>query len=126
MTQIVEKSLENSFTLVQTPTAQSKSNDFNLARTSSSTTAYQPRSPLLPRGTAQLIGLHDPANLVVVRYRDLKAPSRSRLVIGQAMHRPVSSLKARGESTSAGRRPACSLATDCKKSNQIMSPASGQ
>src|SRR5260370_17267208 len=42
------------------------------------------------------------------------------------MHRPVSSLKASGESTSAGRRPACSLATDCRKSSQIISPVSGQ
>src|SRR5258705_13777908 len=42
------------------------------------------------------------------------------------MHRPVRSLKARGESTSAGCRPACSLATDCRKSSQIISPVSGQ
>src|SRR3954453_13842231 len=36
--------------------------------------AYEPRSPLLPRGTAQLIRLHEAADLVVVRYRDVKAP----------------------------------------------------
>jgi hypothetical protein len=44
-----------------------------------------------------------------------KLQSRSRRVIGRAMQRPVSELKASGEITSAGRRPACSLATDCRK-----------
>src|SRR6516225_6915749 len=55
-----------------------------------------------------------------------KLQSRSRRVIGHATHRPVNSLKARGESTSAGRLSACSLAMAWRKSSQMMSPTSGQ
>jgi hypothetical protein len=36
--------------------------------------AYKPRPSLLPRGTAQLIGLYNAVDLVAVWYRDLKAP----------------------------------------------------
>jgi len=35
---------------------------------------YKPRPSLLPRGTAQLIGLYNAADLVAVWYRDMKAP----------------------------------------------------
>src|SRR5258705_2323031 len=35
---------------------------------------YKPRPSLLPRGTAQLIGLYNAADVVAVWYRDMKAP----------------------------------------------------
>ena len=68
--------------------------------------------------------LHAKVPLVALPSRSALRIARSRRVIGQAMHRPVNSLKARGESTNAGRRPACSLATDSRKSSQIISPVS--
>jgi len=36
--------------------------------------ARKARAAVLPRGTAQLIGLHDPPYLMTFRYRDMKAP----------------------------------------------------
>lgn len=88
--------------------------------------AYKSRAALLPRGTAQLVGLHDTPYLVTIRYRNTKAPIAVATCYRARMQRPVSSLKARGESTSAGRRPACSLPTGCKKSSQMISPELGQ
>lgn len=49
-----------------------------------------------------------------------------RLVIGQTMTKPVFKTKAAGETTRAGRRPACSRPIVGSKSVQIRSPASGQ
>ena len=75
--------------------------------------AYETRSALRPRGTAQLICLDDAAHSVAVR---ISPRAKTPLPIPpshQAYHRPVNSLKANSESTSAGRRPACSLATAC-------------
>jgi len=50
---------------------------------------------------------------------------RTRDVIGQTTAKPVFSVKTFDESTSAGRRPACSLPLVGSKSVQIRSPASG-
>ena len=36
--------------------------------------ANKSRAPLLPRGTAQLVGLHDAPYFVTIRYRNMKAP----------------------------------------------------
>src|SRR6266699_28867 len=49
----------------------------------------------------------------------------TRLVTGQTTARLVFSLWLRGERTTAGRRPACSLPACGVKSNQIKSPATG-
>jgi hypothetical protein len=68
--------------------------------------------------------LNDALDIVDAGNRNMETP-RSRRVIGHVTHWPVNSLKTRGESTSAGRLPACSLAMDWRKSSQMMSPTSG-
>ena len=50
---------------------------------------------------------------------------RMREVTGQTTAKPVFSVKTAGETTSAGRRPACSLPLVGSKSVQIRSPVSG-
>src|SRR6202045_3170581 len=68
-------------------------------------------SPLIgkPRGRTMLVG-----------------NGRTRDVIGQTTAKPVFSVKAAGETTRAGRRPACSRPLVGSKSVQIRSPVSGK
>jgi len=70
--------------------------------------------------------LNDALDVVDAGNRNMETPvviaSRDRAGDASALN----SLKARGESTSAGRLPACSFAIACRKSSQMMSPTSGQ
>jgi hypothetical protein len=104
---------------IATMTYYSDSSGFSLALTSSTTVAGaladKARPALLPGHAAQLVGLNDALDVSLPEIATWKLQSRSRRVIGHATHRPVSSLKGRGETTSAGRRPACWLAMAWRK-----------
>jgi hypothetical protein len=56
----------------------------------------------------------------------LVGKGRTRDVIGQTIARPVFSVNAAGETTRAGRRPACSRPLVGSKSVQMRSPVSGK